>query len=843
MLRYSDDRKCVIDYLLQHCECDPNSPTSSGETPLELTGKVAFIQVLLKHGALPTYKHINYLPKRMQKDPAGAVMKMFVVGHSGAGKSTLVESLKSEKEGLARFIYRITKVKGVDKRTAGIIPHDIESPTFGRVTLYDLAGQHEFHASHDTLLRSSMGNSPSIILLVVDISDEEGKFTEALHYWLEFINNQCTKGTPGPHLFIIGSHADKISSRKKSERLDTLKTLISNFDISNVTCAGQDIVDCRYAVSDSISRLRFNLSTICQNLRSSKEISLSNHCFLVLLLDKFRDVHAVTLADVKKMLNASVEEEEYLKFLKDLDVECTCKQLNKQGNILFMENKTNNSENSWIVFNKSAMLHIVNGNLFAPKGFKEHQSIATSTGVVPLSKISSLCKDLDSDMVAQFLCHLEFCQEIKKGEDSSSSTERFFFFPGLVSLNPPPNLWQQNKYETCYSGWLLRCSTPKQFFSTRFLEVLLLRLAFGFDLCLPQPDFNHPALLRGYCIWKNGISWTDLSGVEVIVEIIDLKRVMLVLRSPPHVKEVKDRAADTCPKIEMMELIRFRSAVIKIVLQTKMDFCPKVCVQESLILPENLAHYPLKRGTVKTISIVNVSHSVEEGKPYVHVKTPQIMKLDSLLHFEPYAQLGRNILRKLFNEDDPEYHREIENELVHCIVDKVCKAEKIELFIQLLEVSITELEQLSVNKGTDRLVKAFNLWKKYMKNKGLVGSLYNLRKKLDKWSIFAGRNPLVVSTGMCIATRCSHYHQFRIKSQFKCFHHIGSAALESPLQFHISSICPWVQSALLVTRHFAMCVKYLHIMVTSHLSQVKSFNRFFMVTSLELESTLWLPFS
>ena len=79
-----------------------------------------------------------------------------------------------------------------------------------------------------------------------------------------------------------------------------------------------------------------------------------------------------------------------------------------------MENKEC-PERSWIVLDKAVLLSKVNGVIFAPEGFKEHQkSLSTSTGVVPLSKLAPLFPNINSDMITQFLCHLEFCQEIKE---------------------------------------------------------------------------------------------------------------------------------------------------------------------------------------------------------------------------------------------------------------------------------------------------------------------------------------------------------------------------------------------------------------------------------------------
>ena len=165
--------------------------------------------------------------------------------------------------------------------------------------------------------------------------------------------------------------------------------------------------------------------------------------------------------------------------------------------------------------------------------------------------------NIDIDMATKFLCHLDFCQEIKdadllsvleaesrtltvfaeskasaeSGESKSSITtdERFFFFPGLVSLNKPQDIaFSRESDRHSYSGWVFQCSKPEQFYSNRFHQVLLLRLAFSFALApSDQSSVNALVLQRRCQVWKNGICWANRSGGEAIVEIIDLKKVVV----------------------------------------------------------------------------------------------------------------------------------------------------------------------------------------------------------------------------------------------------------------------------------------------------------------------------
>ena len=505
----------MIAYLLEHSHCDPNSAMHDGKTPLDIARDPEHIRLLLKFGATPNISSVRkFFPDHFQNQPADMAIKMFILGNPGGGKSTLVKSLQTEGAMFSRIKHRFIKVADVDERTAGIIPYDIESKALGRVTLYDFAGHREFYAGHDALLRNSMTASPLIIVLVIDMKGEEGLIRETLQYWFEFINNHSTEGRFESHLIILGSHADCLSSGEIKQKAQSLQLITSHHTLDNISIIGQVmLLDCRYAESSSISKLRSILMQSCYALRSSETIAITHRCFLVFLFDKYRDQPAVrfSIAATEMVSSAELDKYAYLHCLKSSNVIEVCEMLNKRGDILFIKNNEH-PENSWIVFDKSILLSQVSGVIFAPEGFKEHQNISTSTGVVPLSMIASLFRGLDRDMICQFLCHLEFCHEITDPEilallqaktDSSPSGEKFFFFPGLVDLNVRHDVWQPNDQFGYHSGWLLQCSKREQYLTPRFLQVLLIRLSYS--LPFKTLDSVHSLLPRKCYVWKCGI--------------------------------------------------------------------------------------------------------------------------------------------------------------------------------------------------------------------------------------------------------------------------------------------------------------------------------------------------
>ena len=707
----------VASYLLQHGECDPNSVTHYGSTPLDFTSDPSLIRLLLYHGAKPTSSKLSHL----RDTTADAATNMFIVGNPGAGKSTFIKSFSTSGSAFARIKHRFAKVTAVEEKTAGIIPCDIEIKGLGRVTAYDFAGHREFYAGHDALLQNSMRGSASIVLLVINMSEEESKIKEATQYWVQFISNHTSESGPNTHLVIIGSHAECLSSREVKTKANLMKSVVNSHNLCGITYAGQVITDCRYAESSSMSQLRSILSQSCKSIRSQEKISTAQHSLLVFLLDRFKNEAAVTYGQVSKVLRWSFSKDRYayLECVQSSDPLELCDDLSKRGNILFMKNQAC-LEKSWIVFDKASLLSQVNGVIFAPEGFKEHQDISTGSGLVPQSKLVSLFPNLNADMITQFLCHLEFCHEVTDEEvlsllhntqSTSAEKERLLFFPGLVDLDIPTDIWQPNDKFVYHSGWLLKCSKPEQFFSPRFLQVLLLRLAYSlaFAPCTVV-DRNLP---RNIQVWKCGISWKSTSGIEVVVQVIDQKQVMVIIRGF---------------KSSMTEFLRTRSAIIGKVLDAKQSLCPAVEVEEKFLHPESITIYPFDVATTsKAVRIDTVAQSVVEAGVAVVDEAGKMLELNTLLYFEPYANQGLETLESLFRSDAPDQTTDPSlNSITKRLHENIDRAMTT---LGLPSEEVSKLRQTFCHPKPD---------------------MKGLRNRLDQHSVFSGRSPLDLCTSKCM---------------------------------------------------------------------------------------------
>ena len=269
------------------------------------------------------------------------------------------------------------------------------------------------------------------------------------------------------------------------------------------------------------------------------------------------------------------------------------------------------------------------------------------------------------------------CQPPSQPQHSSHDAKPYIFFPGLISSEQPDNtVWMKDDDFSFYSGWCLLCR-QNQFFTPRFLQILLLRLAFGFAVS------KHSAPLNGFhdlctgerecTIWKNGLRWLDLNGIETIVEMIDECRTVIMLMRGKEGSE--------------MSCVSLRSAVIQKILSVKEEYCRNLVTCECLIDPLQLKAqdvYPtIKNSLEDTIlyEVALIARAMVYEHPYVwNRQNTRMVKVDSLLYFDPYLQVGESLLGELYNEAQDlkqDFLFQLSSQLFCCEHPRVREFEKI----------------------------------------------------------------------------------------------------------------------------------------------------------------------
>ena len=726
---YRRGNKSMVECLLTQCHADPNCTNENGSTPLSRTQDTQIIRLLLQHGAVAAnlYKYSNLLPDGSPREAAQSTISLFMVGDKGAGKSTLTKALSVEKKGIKGWVAKRFKVSDVKEKTAGIECHTIHSSRIGHFTIYDLAGHREFHNSHDTVIRSSIsGPSSGMFLFVIDLTPSLDDLRRTVSYWLSFIQNQvCIEPSSAvvskPYLLAVGSHADSVKSESE---LKEKQSIVQSFckETENINFVDYVTVDCRYSESESLTQLRAHMLQTHDTLQETiPVVTFRDHCFHVYLVSECANQPGMQLSSLMKAIESSPFTSKDLLPQTLQALHEACNNINKRGVMLYIQ--TQSIESSWIIIDKDMLLREINGSLFAPNDFTEHKAL-THTGVVPFSKIASVFKELDTQLIIDFSIHMEFCREmtVEDGLKLVTQThpkykeEHHFLFPALTSLIPPPDLWQPNpniNYSEYSSCWILQCHEHHHYFTSRFREVLLLRLAFKNALPVSdEVDHQNPALKQRCTIWRRGIKWTTLSSIDALVEMTD-ERVLVLLR---------------CKKGKELKLVKLRTQVMLEIQSVKKEFCNNVVTVEKFV-PN--PHYPVNLELSVSLQEIAYSISCHEDSVLLSVDTP--LDITQLVFFEPYMFCNPQCLVDLFCKDLVSCY--VSPQFIECISSNISCVDD---FCTLLNVSLHKVAVDSSSSDYDKSVRMFLEWQTQSD-----GTYQCLRQYMDKYSIFSGRNILV----------------------------------------------------------------------------------------------------
>ena len=694
-----------------------------GQTPVVLTTDKAILQLLLDYGASaqPLYQmHDNYFREYGIHSPPETPVSFLIVGDPHAGKTTLVSSLKKERDNMKTETFH---------RTAGIVPNDFKSEKYGQVTMYDFAGQPEYYASHDAIIHSTIKKSPPIVLLVVDLTFDIDRAREIISYWSTFIKNRLISLSDRAHLYIVCSHADIVEEESGKNPEVKAKALLSTVDekLKEVDIFSfKDLLtmDCTKSQSKEINELRKLLAESTKQLRKKAVINFESHCLSTFIAQTFKGeivipveklIFKATQATKTKAVGHKLvpQDPEMLKKI--------CRDLNDNGIIIFLENRKM-FHRSWLVLDKDALLANVSGILFAPSSFPKYVGVyGSNTGVVTFSKLRDIFPQYDPNMLFGFLCQMEYCHEITDNDvkqllkmKESSSHEKYYFFPNVVKVERPPEGWPcENGYQF---GWMMECDNDH--FSPYFIQILLLRLMFGETkiISLQQAPLDIHSIST---VWKSGIAWTNPNGIRTIVDVVAASKVLVLLHCKGTMRDKVD-------------LLKYRSSLLKVIRCVKFHICPAIKVREFIIDPESIC-FPLQSSYSEClVSMDDITAAIHEGNRYVFTKSGKYIELNSLLLFDPYSHLCDILLGTIQNL---EYSDKRPNDgIFEALSDHLCAY--LEIFSEIIHPSVAHQNEIDAMKSSAaKFLKLLKIWLQRKKN-----TLQTLRNEFDTITIFDKSN-------------------------------------------------------------------------------------------------------
>ena len=645
VLHCAVDHIDVVKYLINQCNCDIVVTDKYGSTPLHYAadwGKPEVVEFLLSTGncdplAKNKWKQTPFKQAEGRlydsdtviaifkkfgdikiSDPIDSYVNVLLVGNPGAGKSTLSHVINDTATG-SIVLGSFRNVGGVVPCTAGIIPNKLQHGALGNIILHDFAGHSEYYSSHSAVIENLLQGSGGVFLIVVNILEKEA--VKQLHQWLTVVRNEAQKALNECHVIVIVSHVDEISnSVERRRRKEEIQEIIVRERCDSV------FLDCRKLGGGGVDSFFNKLSSACESIRSTSgrnKFNLYHHEMYRLLVERKENI--LTPTDVM-----SAGKDNYVIPNKREDVLDVLDLLHSTGLISVLKSE----DKVWVVVNKGILLTEVDGILFAPETFKEHVDIASNTGIVSVSGLTSHFPKYDPDILISFLKNMELCQEldpsflrmtnlhqlvVEEEEEGGRERrgERLLFFPCLLSTDRPDEMTRQ----VYQFGWCLQCTSKHHFFLPRYFHVLSLHLAY--KMALPQEDDK----LNRYCtFWKNGLYWFNGHGVGSLVEIVDESQCVLVMMS--------------CEKGYSDNMVSQRRDVIGEVMSVYKESCPSLGVKELVIDPKELA-YPVNTPRERTVySVKAVLSAVVEQRPFLVTTGTRRTELKEILPDESLSDIS-----------------------------------------------------------------------------------------------------------------------------------------------------------------------------------------------------------
>ena len=207
--------------------------------------------------------------------------------------------------------------------------------------------------------------------------------------------------------------------------------------------------------------------------------------------------------------------------------------------------------------------------------------------------------------------------------------------------------------------------------------------------------------------------------MDVLVEVADNKSVTVIARF----------ANDN-----LLKCIQHRSEIILTILECINQFCPRIETIESFIDSSSGIQYPFDLNDKLQCTVQDLCEALTsdcEHPSVVLSDSGKSVPAERFLSFEPYTEVPLPTLCELFDKNT-------ENEVVpeHNFIKGVASTSKlIELFVQ-----IVSSESADILSSKDYHVT-------FQKDDANIKQMTykHLRRRLDQYSVFAGRNILVIN--------------------------------------------------------------------------------------------------
>ncbi|XP_062508712.1 death-associated protein kinase 1-like isoform X2 [Corticium candelabrum] len=491
------DSRDVVEFLLAN-KADADASDDDGKRPYQLADGE------LRRRLRKAIDEQKYAVLFAEGTVRPEIIKLCFIGSEGAGKTTLMEALK---RGWFKRIFRNENQADdpdcEEERTIGINVMVALIPGVGLVSLWDHAGQKQFHKTHGLFFSAS--NSFFILLVSLWRVKEErwcsyDELLDEVQYWLSFLRSSLD-GEFIPTVLIMASRGDRDRQRDGQRVLQRVLDYIRDLFKGLINIIQECLViDCRQSKSPEMKQLKKLLRGFKQQLEESAPL-YPRLCQPVVskLLPSLRKKQEDQFMETETLMKM-IEQEACPGQEKEV-VEKVVDFLDQSGEIAVVGDVA--------ALNPVCLHQYAIGPIVASKDFKWHVKSERNDGTVTkkeaetaidhYSRDHKIAVQLNPDKVLAINTSLGICFKVEGRDDT-------YMFPALLPSKDLSVMWKKDESKKVYVGRRQVCRSQTTIFSPSTFCMFQSKVCITLD--------------QKARLWRDGLILSQCSTVHNLIECL-----------------------------------------------------------------------------------------------------------------------------------------------------------------------------------------------------------------------------------------------------------------------------------------------------------------------------------
>ena len=503
----------IVKTLTNVFQCFPCIRNKQGKTPYDLAVEKNSDEC------------INGLASYAEATTVSVLPKVLVAGSKFSGKTTLVKALKISTDACIDFAAYSCGIQLIHL-----------SSSIGEVAFFELPCE----PAQAAVVEIMTATSSCSAIVVVNVSKGRQKASEELGYWLSFLSYSCKLNQAPLRVTVVGSHADTLVPSLKIDAQEMLGQVCNevsqSFYCANVKITGSIAIEydgvpilATVHTTAAVHTLKYHLEEMIALASADCPADISNGAiYLLKLLQKELKVKSMcqlsVVSDLVIRKHFYPEEEQtelLLIYLRELETHGFLRVVGDNKSLIVNIIPFLSTLSSEIT--EIALVH----------GASEAPSVQ-GFGIVTEENFGTLFPN-DIPNISEYLSQLQLCVDIadprclirpislellQSPVQQIGENSRCIFFPSCIFTESVHcQKWIKLRDKVFCQGFFLKATEKYQYLPSRFFHLLLLRVAFVF--VFPSSSRMSQLGVERCAIWKNGIQWLTINGIEMYVELVE----------------------------------------------------------------------------------------------------------------------------------------------------------------------------------------------------------------------------------------------------------------------------------------------------------------------------------